>query len=293
MRFLFLLIPLISCFGFSAFADTQTQTQFDKLEKSFDGKIGVYALDTNTNQVISHRADERFPFQSTMKLIAVAALFKQTDNDPNLLQENVRYTKNDLMYWHPVTGQHIADGMTYEALAEAAMTYSDNVAANLIIKKMGGPQAVTAFAHSIGNASFNVEHYEGDLNSNLKNTQDTSTPKDMAISLQNITLGNVLTPAQRARLIDWMKINTTSYRRMRVATPIGWLVADKTGTGDYGIANDIGILWSPTCKPIVLAIYTVRNIKDAKSRDDIVASTTNIVLDAFAKQDACFKALSA
>lgn len=292
MRYLALLITTVSFLSFSAFADTQPQAQLNELEKNFDGKIGVYALDTNNNQIIAHRADEHFPFQSTMKLIAVAALLKQSDKIPNLLQENVHYTKNDLTYWHPVTGQHLTSGMTYEALAGAAMTYSDNVAANLIIKKIGGPQAVTAFAHSIGNSSFNVEHYEGDLNSNPKNMQDTSTPKDMAMSLQKLTLGNVLTPKQRTQLVAWMQINTTSYRRMRAATPMGWLVADKTGTGDYGVANDIGILWSPTCKPIVLAIYTVQNKKDAKNRDDIIASTTNIVLDAFAKQNACFKALS-
>ncbi len=55
--------------------------------------------------------------------------------------------------------------------------------------------------------------------------------------------------------------------------------------------NDIGIMWSPLCKPIVLAIYTVQNKPDAKIRDDIVASTTSIVMDEFAKNDASFKAL--
>ncbi|MCW5590451.1 MAG: serine hydrolase [Legionellales bacterium] len=84
-----------------------------------------------------------------------------------------------------------------------------------------------------------------------------------------------------------MRNNTTSYRRIRQATPLGWNVADKTGSGDYGIANDIGILWSPVCKPIVLAIYTARNTADAKHRDDIVTSTTDIVLSEFAKTDQC------
>ena len=80
---------------------------------------------------------------------------------------------------------------------------------------------------------------------------------------------------------------------MRAGVSVGWTVADKTGSGDYGIANDIGILWSPSCKPIVLAVYTLRNKQDAKSQDDIVAATTSTVLETFAKHDACFKALSA
>jgi beta-lactamase class A len=88
-----------------------------------------------------------------------------------------------------------------------------------------------------------------------------------------------------------MRNNTTSYKRMRAGAPMGWVVADKTGGGDYGINNDIGILWSPTCKPIVLAIYTIQNKQDAKSRDDIMASITDIILDEFSKNDPCFKAL--
>jgi len=288
---LLLIITIISFISIPALAD-QVQENLENLEKTFDGKIGVYAIDTNNNQIIAYRADERFPVQSTMKLISVAALFKQSDSDKNLLQEKIFYTKKDLMFWHPVTGKYVNTGMTLEALSEAAISYSDNPAVNLIIKKLGGPEAITNFAYSIGNASFNVEHYDGELNSNPNDAQDTSTPKDMAISVQKLTLGNILTQDQRSQLVTWMRNDTVAYKRMRAGVPNGWTVADKTGSGDYGIANDIGILWSPQCKPIVLAIYTVQNKQDAKTREDIVASTTSIVLNEFAKHDVCFKAIS-
>lgn len=271
---------------------TQSQEQLSHLEKKFNGKIGVYAIDTNNNQIIAYRANERFPIQSTMKLIAVAALFKQSNSDKNLLQEKIIYTKKDLIYWHPITGTNVDKGMSLEALAEAAMSYSDNTAANLIIKKLGGPAAITNFAHSIGNQTFNIEHYEGSLNSNPASLQDTSTPKDMAISVEKLMLDSLLTRTQKAELTIWMQNNTTGYKRIRAGVPIGWTVADKTGSGDYGIANDIGILWSPLCKPIVLAIYTIQSQQNAKSRDDIVASTTSIILDEFAEHDSCFNALN-
>ncbi len=267
------------------------QAKLAHLEKSFDGKIGVYAINTGNNQIIAYRADQLFPVQSTSKLLDVAALFKQSDSAPGLLQKKIHYTQSDLMMWHPITGKYLATGMTLEALSGAAMSYSDNPAANLIIKEVGGPAAVTSYAHSIGNKSFNLEHSEGTFNSNPNNSDDSATPKDMAISLQKLTLGNALTEPQRAQLVTWMTDNTTSYKRMRSGVPIGWTIADKTGSGDYGIANDIGILWSPLCKPIVLAIYTVQGKQDAQIRDDIVASTTNIVLNEFAKTDPCFKAL--
>lgn len=218
-------------------------------------------------------------------------MLKQSSSDKNLLQEKIHYTKNDLNSWHPITGKYINSGTTLETLSTTAISYSDNPAFNLIMQKLGGPQDVMGFAHIIGNSSFNIEHYEGNINSNPKIMQDNSTPKDMAISVQKLTLGNALTPFQRIELVRWMRDDTVAYKRICADVLIAWVVADKTGTSDYGIANDIGILWSSTCKPIVLAIYTIRNKQDAKSRDDIVASTTSIILNEFAKNDPCFKLL--
>jgi len=299
MKHVSALIAAIFFINIPVFASTEpfkltpAQEQLQQLETKFDGKIGVYAIDTNNNQIIANRADERFPVQSTLKLMGVAALLKQSQNDNKLLVEKIHYTKSDLIAWpwHPVTGRHVANGMTLAGLSEASISYSDNTAMNLIIKQLGGPQVITDFAQSIGNSSFNIEHYEGSLNSDPRVSQDTATPKDMAISVQKLTLGNGLSSSQQTQLVTWMRNNTTGYQRIRAGVPIGWVVADKTGSGDYGVANDIGILWSPTCKPIVLAIYTVGNKADAARREDILASTTQIVLNEFAKNDACFNEL--
>lgn len=262
------------------------------LEASFNGKIGVYAINTNNNQIISYRANERFPVQSTLKLIGVSALLQAADNDSNLLGEKIHYTSRDLIAWHPVTGKYINKGMSLGELSAAAIIYSDNPAINLIIKKLGGPKAMTDFARSIGNKTFNVVHYEGELNSNPHNQEDTSTPKDMAVSVKSLMLGNILSKPLRHQLVTWMVNSTTSYKRIRAGVPVAWVVADKTGSGSYGVANDIGMVWSPACKPIILAIYTAGSKKESKSRDDIVAATAEAVLSEFAVNDTCFKALS-
>ena len=266
------------------------QEKLTQLESSFGGRIGVYALNTNNGQIIAYRANERFPVQSTMKIIGAAALLKLSESNESLLQEKVQYTKDDLIGWTPVTKLHLDKGMTLIDLAEAAVTYSDNTAINSIMRRFGGPRFSTNFALSIGNSSYNVTHYDGYMNSNPKNPEDTSTPKDMAISVQNLTLGKTLNQSQRQLLTTWMRNTVTSYKLIRAGVPMGWAVADKSGgSGDYGVRNDIGIAWSPSCKPVVLAIYTVQNKKEAQSRDDIIALTTNIIFDEFAKHDNCFK----
>lgn len=264
------------------------QQKLQALENNFSGKIGVYAIDTNTHHIIAYRAHERFPMQSTMKLISVAALLSQGDKNSELLEESVPITKNDLITWYPITGKYLNSSMTFASLAAAAIIYSDNAAVNLITKKLGGPDSITYFARSMGNKTFNLTHYEGHLNTNPGVKDDTVTPYDMALSVKRLTLGHVLSPSKRDQLVRWMRDSTTGYQRIRAGMPIGWIVADKTGSGDYGVANDIGILWSPACKPIILAIYTVCRDSEAKGRDDIVAATTRVVMERFAQQDSCF-----
>ncbi len=298
IRYLLLTITFIPIsFATTALVTNSAQTpnlakdRLARLEATFDGKIGIYAINTNNNEIIAYRADEKFPVQSTLKMMGVAALLKQSEGNKKLLQEKIHYTKKDLVYWHPVSGKYLNEGMTLEAMGEAATTYTDNPSMNLIMKRFGGPKFVTDFAHSIGNKSFNIEHYEGELNSDPKDERDISTPKDMAISTQKIMLGNALTKSNKKLLVTWMRNSVTGGNRIRAGVPMLWAVADKTGSGDYGVANDVGIAWSPRCEPIVLAIYTVQNKPTAKRREDILASATKIAFDEFAKNSPCFKAL--
>lgn len=118
--------------------------------------------------------------------------------------------------------------------------------------------------------------------------RDTSTPTAMEKSLQKLTLGNVLASPLREQLVSWMKANTTGDTRIRVGVPKGWIVADKTGSGtDYGISNDIGIIWPSNCAPMVIAIYSVHNKKDALAQNDLMASVTRNVINEFAHTDKC------
>ena len=269
---------------------TSIEKKLALMEDNFDGQIGVYAINTANNARIQYHAEKRFPVQSTFKVMVVSAILKQSMTNSHLLQQKITYTKQDLVLWSPITEKHLDHGMTLLELCSAAIMYSDNTATNLLVKKLGGPEAVTAFARSIGDNSLRIDNWEAELNSNPENLHDTSTPAAMGKSLQLLTLGKVLAPAQREQLIAWMKGNTTGDTRIRAGVPKKWIVADKTGgTDSYGLSNDIGILWPSKCEPIIVAIYTVHNKKDSTRRDDIIVSATRAVLNEFAKTDQCIK----
>lgn len=268
---------------------TVIQKQLAELEASSGGRIGIYAINTANNGRIQYRAQEHFPFQSTFKIIGVSAVLKQSINNNHLLQQKVTYKKRDLVFWSPITTKHIGDGMTISELCQAAMQFSDNTAINLLMKKLGGPKAVTSFSRSIGDNSFRLDNWEPELNSNPNDLHDTTTPVAMGTSLKKLALGNTLALPQRELLQSWLKNNTTGDARIRAGVPKGWVVGEKTGSGDYGIANDIGIIWPPKCSPIVITIFFNQKNKEAARREEIIASATRLLLKTFAQNDQCIQ----
>lgn len=257
------------------------QDRLAALESAAGGWLGVAALNTTNGAQISHRANERFPFCSTFKVLAASAILKRSAAENGLLQRRIAYTKAELVAYSPITEKHVGDGLTVAELCAAALQYSDNTAANLLMKLLGGPAAVTAFARSIGDDQFRLDRWETELNTAIPgDPRDTSTPAAMAASLQRLALGNALGGAERERLVAWMRGNTTGATRIRAGVPADWQVADKTGSGDYGTANDVGVAWPPGKPPIVLAIYFTQRDKDAPYRNDVLASAARIAAEA-------------
>jgi beta-lactamase class A len=251
-----------------------------RLEAASGGRLGVAAWNTADGRQLFHRADERFPFCSTFKMMLSAAVLAK---EPSVLQQNIRYDKAELVAHSPITEEHVDGGMTIEALCAATIQYSDNTAANLLIRHLGGPEAVTAYARSIGDRQFRLDRWETALNSAIPgDPRDTTTPAAMMASLHKLTLGDALPPAKRKIMTDWLIGNTTGATRIRAGVPPSWKVGDKTGAGDYGTINDIAILWPPGNKPpIVLAVYLTQPGKDDKTRPEILGQAAKIVIDAF------------
>jgi len=87
---------------------------------------------------------------STFKLLAAAAVLTRVDAGKERLDRRVTYAKSDLVTYSPTTEKHVDDGMTLADLCEAALTLSDNTAANLLLATLAGRTGVTAFARSLG-----------------------------------------------------------------------------------------------------------------------------------------------
>ncbi|MCF3177487.1 class A beta-lactamase [Streptomyces sioyaensis] len=252
-----------------------------RLERAHRARVGAFAHNTATGATVAYRADTRVPLCSVFKTLAVGAVLRDLDHHGETLARRVHYTAADLVANSPVTSAHLATGMTIADLCAAALQRSDNTAANLLLRTLGGPTAVTAFARSLGDRTTRLDRWEPDLNSAEPwRTTDTTTPAAIARTYTRLLLGDALTPADRARLTAWMKANKTNTDRFRAALPQDWTLADKTGTGSYGTANDVGVAWTPDGTPIVLAVLTGTAQQAAPSDDPLVADVTRVLAQA-------------
>lgn len=266
-------------------ASATTSAAFAALESRYHANLGLYAIDTGTGGVVGYNADKRFAFCSTFKTFATSVLL-QRDTDQQLSQV-IKYTKADILSYAPITSQHLATGMTLSALMAAALDYSDNTAANLLLSQIGGPSAFQAALRADGDATSNVDRNEPTLNSNIPgDTRDTTTPRTAVTDLRTFALGSALTGTRRAQLVAWLQANTTGGPYIRAAVPSGWKVGDKTGSGDYGARNDIAVIWpSDNAAPIVIAIYTNRGDNaNATSDDALISDATKVALQTLTGQ---------
>ncbi|KXK61994.1 class A beta-lactamase [Micromonospora rosaria] len=253
--------------------------RFAALEARFGARLGVYAVDTGSGRTVAHRPDERFAYASTFKALAVAAVLEATTDAQ--YDRLVRYRRADLVAHSPVTGRHVAEGMTLRAVADAALRYSDNTAGNLLLAELGGPRGFERALRGIGDTVTTPARVETALNQATPgDVRDTSTPRALATSLRTYAVDDHLDAGDRAVLVDLLRRNTTGDALIRAGVPAGWQVGDKTGSGGYGTRNDIAVLWPPDGAPIVLAVLSRRDTVDAPHDDALIAEAARVAVGA-------------
>lgn len=250
-----------------------------ELERQTGARIGLAALNTGNGRSLRWRQDERFLMCSSFKLSLAAAVLAKAGRGEEELDRLVTYGKDELLAVSPATTRNLATGMTVEALCEAAVIYSDNTAANLLMRIVGGSAGVTAFWRGLGDGTSRLDRIEPALNL-PDGDKDTTTPAAMLATLQRLTLGPGLLPAAREKLTGWMLRNTTGELMLRAGLPKDWRIGDKTGryaAGAYNAAIDLGIATPPGRKPILIAAFSMNGRGDDAAHQALVADMGRVV----------------
>lgn len=265
----------------SFFADRATAThlrrsdedQLVALERRYGGRLGVAVLNSATNHLVEHRGHERFPLCSTYKMHLAAYVLARADRGLERLDRKISYTRETLVPYSPITEKHWGkQGMAVGDLCEAAITLSDNTAANLLLNSSGGPKALTTYLSSIGDNSTRLDRREPELNEATPgDPRDTTTPLATLKVLQRLITGRALSPHAGALLVRWLVASTTGGQRIRAGVRNDWTVGDKTGTGSHNVTNDIAVIWPGNGAPIFVTAYYMQAEATGTEREGVLA----------------------
>jgi beta-lactamase class A len=255
--------------------------KFIAIEHRIGGRLGVLALDTGTGQRIENRATERFPMCSTFKLLLAGLVLNRVDKHQENLDRRIPYGKTDLLEYAPIAKQHFPEGsMTVGGLCAAAIEYSDNTAANLLLQSIGGPLKLTEYLRSIGDDVTRLDRNEPSLNTAIAgDPRDTATPASMVKTMNALLLGDALSENSRKQLAEWLVGNKMGGRRLRAGLSAEWRIGDKTGTGENGATNDVAIVWPPNRAPILIATFILESKADSTEREGAIAEVGRIVAE--------------
>jgi beta-lactamase class A len=273
-RILAVMAGLIVPAGFARERRDDASQALRALESRAGGRLGACVLDTRSGDVVGHRRDERFAMCSTFKLPLAAVILREVDKGRLRLDDSIEFSRKDMVSFAPVTSVHLDKGrMTIRALAEAAQVTSDNVAANLLLRQVGGPEGFTRILRGLGDDATRLDRFEPELNLVMPGeVHDTTTPRAMAATISKLLTGDLLTPASRELLIGWMGATKTGDKRIRAGLPLQWRSGDKTGTALAKAMtdkyNDVAIAWPPGKPAIVVTAYFDSARRSAEMRDE-------------------------
>jgi beta-lactamase class A len=253
-------------------------------ERESGGRIGLYAENLATGAKLTWRADERFVMCSTFKASLAACVLARVDRGEEKLAAMISYGKAELLDYAPVARQNLAAGaMSVTDMCKAIVELSDNTCANLLLARIGGPAALTAFWRSLGDTFSRLDHNEPELNrSPPGDPRDTSTPAAMAGNLRRLVTGDALSPASRAQLTEWMVGCKTGANRLRGGLPAGWKIGDKTGNNGKDASGDIAVAWPTPDAPILIAAYTQGGTPAAAQIEAVFARIGHMVAERLA-----------
>jgi beta-lactamase class A len=254
-----------------------------EIEAREGGRLGVFVRDTGTGSTLEHRTDERFPMCSTFKLLAAAAALKRVDEGAERLDRRIAYGPSDLLNYAPIAKAHVAEGaMTLSDLCAAAIDWSDNTAANLILQAIGGPAGFTQFERSLGDSVTRLDRNEPRLNEATPgDKRDTTSPRAMAADMQKVLLGDTLSEASRLKLEAWLIGDKVGDKRLRAGLPSSWRIGDKTGSGERGSTNTIAIIWPPERAPLIATVYYTESSAPMDARNAIHREIGGLIAETF------------
>lgn len=252
------------------------------LEDRYNAQVGFYGVNLGSKRALGYRENDMFAHCSTFKAYVAAQILQKDQRGELRLTDPVYIDPAALVsVASPITEPHAGGHLSLSDLCAAAVRQSDNTATNLMVAMLGGPSSVTDFARSVGDDRTWTVRWEPELNSAIPgDPRDTTSPRAMSTGFLTMLTGETLDDPHRAQLKEWMSTIVTGDKRIRAGLPPDWSIADKTGSGDYGSTNDLGVAFGPGGERLQLGVMARTRSDDPQApwTDALIADVTRVAV---------------
>lgn len=277
----------------SLFAQTNSfKKSLDDISRTIQGDVGVTIIDLQSEETLSLNGDNHFPMQSVFKFHIALAALRLVDEGTLALDQKYRVTKDHyfktwsmLMRAHPEAETDV----TLKELITLSVMNSDNVACDMLLDILGGPDKVHEFIKTLGIPDIAIVASEREMHKDWDvQFSNWTTPNATAALLKLFFHGKILGIEGKEFLWKLMVDTPNAPKRLKGMLPEGTVVARKPGTGDsngevFGAVNDVGILVLPNGKQIIMAAFVTRARGEFNDVEKGIAKMSRVVYDHFNK----------
>ncbi len=296
------------------------KSELDRIADASDGTLGVSIVEVASGKSVSHQGGEPFPMASVFKLPVAVVLLSRVDAGALTLDEKLPVTRGDLRPRGPVFDRWKPGvSLTVGELLDDMMVASDNSAADLLVRRLGGTKAVREGLSALGLSGIDVKETElqmwllsdgvTEVPADLRMTPEAlkahvakvplgdrkkaeqayekrpgnvGTPEALTRLLVRLEKRELLSPASTDRLLSAMSRCATGDKRIRSGVPKGSEVFDKTGTIGR-CANDVALVRLPGGPTLAISVFLRSSYLGEAEREAVLAQVARAAASAFGR----------
>lgn len=266
------------------------QRKIAALAADAKGSVSVACLLPGTTLNCDFNAHAHPPMQSVFKWPLAMTILHEVEQGRFALDQEVRFRASDRILPHvfsPLQDRYPKGevDVPLRELLRLAVEQSDNVAADILLRLVGGPRTVDDYVKHVLASGFHLEDSEATLHREVRaQYRNWFEPAAAVRLLQLLSDGEGLNPEHTRMLLQWMRDTPRCPNRIKGLLPSGTVVMHKPGTSgvDDGVAhatNDVGLIVLPEGRKLAIAVFVTDSRADEAARDLVIARIAKAVYD--------------
>jgi beta-lactamase class A len=267
------------------------QRNIEQLSGEAGGRVGVAVCLLDTGETVSVAGSERFPMQSVYKMPIAMAVLHDVNEGRLRIDQLIDIDQGQLIpksLYSPIRDKFPSGAkLMVRELIRYAVSESDNVACDILLRLAGGPECVTGYLQSLGIDEVTVATTERQMDANdAVQYRNWATPRGAIKMLAVFHAGAGLSPQNQAVLREALTATVTGPNRIKGLLPPNTMVAHKTGTsrtvaGRAMATNDIGIITLPDGRHLAVAVFISDSAADIRDCESVIARISRDAYDLF------------